>query len=987
MEARYLNGADVEEAVKLNRSLMSVSQHQQCVADTLRQQVTALRQQLVEARAASHLTHQGQGHQGQGHQSQGHQGQGQGGSDKLHATLKHENHRLKARVSALEMEKSSCKRELETCHDNWQKSLNNLRTAQTLVQQHQEDDLAHQREVTSLQDHVQQLQQDVGRLTMAHHTACLETERLRELRTREDTDWSLRVSEKEEECRGVREKLEVSQTTVTTTQDHLHHLTCRLQHLTHLLNEAQAKLNPERASTPTQTDVSFFMTSCASAQTEGRRDVSVATQVTSETEEASSQTESAGKRDWNTQTERVEMRAAPCQTYVPSLVNQAAQTSHKDHVCEVGVQTDDTTTRQQDGDDGSSDLSHLSDLNSLPSDSAEDTSVSPHLASTQVPPPASPPPYDSTTFEEKPERITSNTSQVSRHLKRSVAKKGQSYTETAPLDITGPETLDVAANSRGEVSQSAASNIGSNAIYMVKSVPGFTRVFAARPQKPVRNVTRCDGDGERVSQQTSSTPAGETVGVEMLGNIQRGNRGVSRKEDLNNQPPVVLVQEELSLQTSSSDGRAEVCNPVHDSAHETQAGEEGFGDEAQSSFHHFQKEGARRAGPQLSSASDIIISPTEPHCDADRLVLKDQDSALIGGIDMDTVSGQVLLPSSQLQSMFLRSDAENSNQSETSTTSGKPRVSTYVGEKSLRNVKLASAAFYPTLFSTFSPSCSSSSSSSSSKTPGLSQTQSSNEAGISRGPRPQGSKLALRSFPKGGTSCLSVRLTDCLEGLRSSVSTSSGLARSDVRSAASSSSETLGKLTSSAGSAKDLVRKPSPLVSVPTRKLALPFSTYGNPSTCALPFPSPVPKTSGLSAKQSGEAESKGLQQTTKRGILKGNNETEAGREKTVTFAPVNTQRPSGSSSGGVEVAATDSDNSSDDQILFSDIEDDNDDDVAEKNSPSITASQCQRIVSLLEDPQEEDDNAAAAAAATVAAVAADGSSVSQPAPKRKRLN
>lgn len=43
----------VEEAVKLNRSLMSVNKHQHCVISQLRQDAASLRSQLVEARAAA----------------------------------------------------------------------------------------------------------------------------------------------------------------------------------------------------------------------------------------------------------------------------------------------------------------------------------------------------------------------------------------------------------------------------------------------------------------------------------------------------------------------------------------------------------------------------------------------------------------------------------------------------------------------------------------------------------------------------------------------------------------------------------------------------------------------------------------------------------------------------------------------------------------------------------------------------------------------
>ena len=43
----------VEEAVKLNRSLMSVNKHQQCVINQLRHDTASLRSQLVGARAAA----------------------------------------------------------------------------------------------------------------------------------------------------------------------------------------------------------------------------------------------------------------------------------------------------------------------------------------------------------------------------------------------------------------------------------------------------------------------------------------------------------------------------------------------------------------------------------------------------------------------------------------------------------------------------------------------------------------------------------------------------------------------------------------------------------------------------------------------------------------------------------------------------------------------------------------------------------------------
>ena len=43
----------MEEAVKLNRSLMSVNKHQHCVISQLRQDAASLRSQLVEARAAT----------------------------------------------------------------------------------------------------------------------------------------------------------------------------------------------------------------------------------------------------------------------------------------------------------------------------------------------------------------------------------------------------------------------------------------------------------------------------------------------------------------------------------------------------------------------------------------------------------------------------------------------------------------------------------------------------------------------------------------------------------------------------------------------------------------------------------------------------------------------------------------------------------------------------------------------------------------------
>ncbi|XP_076456985.1 uncharacterized protein LOC143291168 [Babylonia areolata] len=964
---------NVEEAVKLNRTLMGVNKHQQCVIDHLRQEAMSLRVQLVEARAASQ------------------QETGRSLQETQH--LQQEVHHLRVQLTALEVEKISCKKDLDSCHDNWQRALVNLKTAQALVTRHQEDSVTHQAQVDSLHDQVRQLQQQVDHVTTTLHQTSEEMTSLRGLRQQEELAWTAKVVESEEQVRALREELQTTLSAHTTAQDHVAHLSGRLQDLNQQLSDAQVRLNAERTSTTIQTDISFFVTSCAATQTDRRGDVSVCTQIRPETRETLSQTNSGvAVQSADSQTEQTGRRTVLCQTFVPSVFSHAAQTSLTDHVSDVGVQTDVTADSQHSGHgDQSAPLQLTPGLSRhcqcVFSTQGPTVPVNPraapsHPVATPSPPASHPPIHN-------PQHAASHSSRTAGDLETSdvvnVPDEDANPSDAISQRACAIPTGRSRGGSRSPVTCSPT--YVQTAVPMLKSTPGFTRVLAGKTRGHVRFASGWFSAG--ALNQGRASPLADPVVSSSTGVT---HSPCHRHEDLLTSAGQSQTCRVSAGAVQSDDPKnpiphrpvscVDTPQPAGHPASHTHGGEEDTDDWEKQHLHtdklgdHCEKGGTgedcaenkirspddcqtdgRGMCPELSSASDIIISPTEPDPGHVSATLKDQDPDHNNETSSDVATDKRLVDSQQ---GAVQSGAEVQGQSETAG----PGASRAPCCSSQRSVKLAPTVVRPLLSSpchASSPFCS---------TPGLLQAASSAGAATqdtsqdTSQSRPPRSKLALRSL-KGF--CLSSCAKETLSSAKSSSSTSSEVPCSGVTPAASS-SESGRKLTSPAdgcgiasSAAKQAIRKPSSLFSISPRRLTLPFSTHHNAATCTLPLSSPVHKASALSAKRSetkSRAQSKSTHSQSKyprlqistvsetrdlkeardgrvslpvvrKGILRGTQDTEGGKDKTVTFSHVTTQ-----------MNEADSD-SSEDHALFSDDD--------ETNAVSLTSTQCQKIEGLLD--------------------------------------
>ncbi|XP_070208194.1 uncharacterized protein [Littorina saxatilis] len=317
---------NVEEAVKLNRSLVSINKHQQCVINQLRHETSSLRSQVVEARAACR--------------------HGNGDVAEVQR-LKDEVSSLAVKISMLEMEKSSAQRELDACQENLQATVENLKTAQTVIQQLQNDSARQEEQLHGVEDHVDQLKQQCEDLAARHREAAQDAEQLRETSKETELEWAEKVRTWEIESAAMKDDVRKTEERLHRAQDEAQHLNTRLKDTTQRLAHAQAVLNVERSSKELQTDVSFFLTSSASAQTDSRDVISVGTQISVETSQAAAQTVTEVTHS-GCQTQRVMTSSSLTQTFVASVLSQWAQTAQVQTVNGC-AQTDPAQTGQPNG--------------------------------------------------------------------------------------------------------------------------------------------------------------------------------------------------------------------------------------------------------------------------------------------------------------------------------------------------------------------------------------------------------------------------------------------------------------------------------------------------------------------------------------------------------------------------------------------------------------------------------------------------------------
>nr|KAG5699937.1 hypothetical protein BaRGS_018236 [Batillaria attramentaria] len=208
----------LEEASKLNTSLMHANRHQQCVIDQLRKDTDKLRSQLVKARAALQREP----------------------PDTIRLTEQQEEiHRLKLRLETMEARNKTTEREFQTCETSYQMCMKNLKNAQALINRHLTDREKYEGKIELLEAREQDLKRQCETLNTQLETAYSELE---ELGKRHDDDvkrWTEKVDRANTEIADLKEELSATTSVLKSKEDQNHSLSDQLQHTADQLSKAQ----------------------------------------------------------------------------------------------------------------------------------------------------------------------------------------------------------------------------------------------------------------------------------------------------------------------------------------------------------------------------------------------------------------------------------------------------------------------------------------------------------------------------------------------------------------------------------------------------------------------------------------------------------------------------------------------------------------------------------------------------------------------------
>ncbi|XP_041360466.1 coiled-coil domain-containing protein 73-like isoform X2 [Gigantopelta aegis] len=283
---------NVIEAVKLNKTLMYINEHQKCLMDHHKTDLATLQTQLVEIKVRLEA------------------------KPKLEKDIHKyelENTVLKQQVKHLTSYQDELTAEVEESKTKYETAIHELASAHLLVERHLDSSEKFDKEAELLAEDRDKLQRRVGELEEHLDAIHRELDVSRETHTAAVTDWKQASSDLQDEIEKLKESLDEVKKSKMELEDLNSEWAQRNMEVTKQLDKAKEKLDVPKTELSQQTDMSLFCVDVVSTQTA----VSCSTKPTQTALNISVS---------STQTEQITVSWATSQTIDPALASTATQT-------------------------------------------------------------------------------------------------------------------------------------------------------------------------------------------------------------------------------------------------------------------------------------------------------------------------------------------------------------------------------------------------------------------------------------------------------------------------------------------------------------------------------------------------------------------------------------------------------------------------------------------------------------------------------------